>query len=103
MNKLLPDEPKFIQNATATQKWLSGIAVSMFITVWVTGWNAVVDIFKPDFVQALTYLRMSIALIGIGITSTVGYQRLKNMAEWGIEWWEMYKQVSEFKRRDKRK
>lgn len=100
MNKDIPDEPKFIRNATAAQKWLSGIAISMFITVWITGWTSVSDIFKPDFVTALTYLRMIIALTGIGITSVVGYQRLRNMAEWGIDFWERYKEISEFRNKE---
>lgn len=94
-----PEEPpKFIRNATSTQKWMAGIAVSMFITVWISGWAFVVDIFKPDFVKALTYTRMTIALVGICITSIVGYEQIKKMMDWIVDSWEVYKKISEFKK-----
>lgn len=101
MNPKPPEEPKFIKNATSTQKWLAGIAVSMFFTVWITGFGWVVDIFRPDFVKALQYLRMTIALVGIGVTSIVGYQQIKRMLDWLVDSWEIYKKISEFKNNKK--
>lgn len=94
---ITPEQPRFIMNATATQKWMAGIAVSIFITVWVTGWQIVVNIFKPDFVSALTYLRMTLGLVGITITAFVGYEQIKRMLDWLVDSWEIYKKMTEFK------
>lgn len=98
MNANIPEEPKFIRNATSIQKWLAGIAVSMFIVVYVTGWGWVSDFFKPDFVVALRYLRVGIALFGIGLSSIVGYQQLTKMISWLIDSWEVYRNLLELKR-----
>lgn len=98
MNTNIPEEPKFIRNATSIQKWLAGIAVSMFIVVYVTGWDWVSDWFKPDFVTALRYLRVGIAFCGIGLSSIVGYQQLTKMISWLIDSWEVYRNLLELKR-----
>lgn len=98
----LEEPPKFIKNATSAQKWLAGIALSMFFTVWITGWDVVGNVFKPDFIKALTYLRMIIALFGIAITSIVGSGQIRQMLDWLIDSWEVYKKISDFKR-DKEK
>lgn len=98
MTQKIPEEPKFIQDATSIQKWLAGIALSMFFTAWITGFEWVVTFFKPDFVKALTYLRVTIALGGISVMSVVGYQQIKRMLDWLVDSWEVYKKISEFKK-----
>lgn len=97
MTKPIPEEPKFVRNATALQKWLAGVAVSMFLTVWITGWSYIQDFFKPDFVKPLSYLRVSIALSAIAITSIIGYQQMRWMATWLMNSWEIYKTMLEIK------
>jgi|ERR1700744_23176 len=109
MTKHIPEEPKFIQDATATQKWLAGIAVSMFFVVWITGWGFVAEFFKgtsdkTDFTLALTYLRFTIALIAIGITSIVGYPQIRKMLSWIYDSWTVSKDILEsIKNKDKEK
>lgn len=98
MTKPIPEEPKFVKTATSIQKWLAGIAVSMFIVVVVTGFEFIQNIFKPNFINALLYLRMGIALVGIGITSVVGFEQIKKMMDWLVDSWEFYKKISELKK-----
>lgn len=92
------EEPKFIKTAAAVQKWLGGVAVSMLFIVWITGWTYIVDFFKPDWVQALTYMRMIIALSSVAILSIVGYTQLIRTGDWIIESWELYKRIKEIKK-----
>ena len=70
----------------------------MFIVVYITGWDWVADFFKPDFVTALRYLRVGIALFGIGLTSIVGYQQITRMISWLIDSWEVYRNLLELKK-----
>lgn len=98
MNAKQPDEPKFITNATQVQKWLASIAVSIFFTVWISGWEVIQNIFKPDFIKPLTYLRMSLAFIGITLTALVGYQQIVRMLDWLSKSYEIYKEMLEVKK-----
>lgn len=99
-NPPIPEEPNFIKNIEALQKVLSGIAVTMFFITWITGFDFVKDIFRPDFVLVLTILRVSIATVSLSITSLVGYNQLRKMFIWGIDSWEIYKQMLELKKKD---
>lgn len=101
MTQKLPDDPKFIQNLTSVQKWLATIALSMFFTTWITSFDWVINFFKPDFVKALTFVRMSIALSGIVIMGFVGIPQIKKMIDSLIEYWEIYKKISEIKEKGK--
>jgi len=98
-NKPIPSEPNFIKNIEALQKVLSGIAVTMFFIVWITGFDFVKDIFKPDFVLVLTILRVSLASVSLVITSLVGYNQMRRMISWGIDSWEVYKDLLEIKKK----
>lgn len=103
MTKPIPEEPAFIRNITSFQKVLASIAVTMMITAWVTGFNFISDFFKPDFVEALRYLRVGMALMAITLTSVVGYQQLKSMLNWLADSWEVYKNLMELKRNKDKK
>lgn len=76
MTQPIPEEPKFVKNINYLQRILAGIAVTMFLVVWLTGFNFVIDIFKPDFVKALTILRVTIALVAFSISSILGYRQI---------------------------
>lgn len=97
MTKPIPQEPRFVTNITALQKILAGMAVSMFLTVWITGWSYIEDFFKPNFITPLTYLRVGIALAAIAITSVIGYQQMKWMATWLLDSWQVYRSMLEFR------
>lgn len=96
----LPEEPQFVKNITSLQKLLAGVAVSMFFTVWVTGFDFVKDIFKPDFIKLLTWLRVAITLSGIAITSVVGYPQIMRMINWFVQNYELYQEMSALKRKN---
>lgn len=98
-NPPIPPEPNFIRNIEALQKVFASVAVTMFLVVYITGFDFVKDIFKPDFVLVLTVLRVSIATVSFILTAVVGYKQFKRMLTWAIDSWEVYKQMLEFKRR----
>lgn len=80
-----PTEPNFVKNITYVQKILSGVAVTMFLMVWLTGFNFVTEVFKPNFLNVLATMRMVLAVIGIGFTSVVGYPQFGKMLAWAVE------------------
>lgn len=102
MTKPIPEEPKFVRNINYLQRMLAGIAVTMYLVVWAMGWAFVVDIFKPDYVKALTFTRVGIALFAMVITSILGYQQIGYIMRSILEIWDFYKKMLEMKR-DKEK
>lgn len=94
----LPEEPQFIKKISSLQRILSGVAISTFITVWVSGFDFVVNIFKPDFVIVLTYLRIGMASVGMMITCIVGGQQLQYMIGWITENYEIYRKITAYKK-----
>ncbi len=102
MTKPIPEEPKFVKNITSLQKIMAGVAVTMFLMVWITSFDLVVNIFKPDLVKFLTYLRVGMAMIGIALASCVGYPQLGILLGAALEMYEFYKKMSEIKK-DKEK
>lgn len=104
MTKPIPEDPKFITNATALQKWLAGIAVSMLITAYVTGFDVIQNFFKPDFVKPLNSLRMYIGLADVLITSILGIMQMIKMLDWLTKSYAIYKEMLEInKSKDKEK
>lgn len=100
-NLPIPEEPKFIKNVEALQKIFAGIAFTMFVMVWVTGWNIVIDVFKPDFVFVLTILRVTIITIAISLSCFVGYTQGRRMIGWAIESWQLYQDALAMKKKGK--
>lgn len=98
MTKPIPEEPKFVKSISAFQRIIAGIAVTMLLMVWVTGFDLVINIFKPDFVKFLTYLRVAMALLGIALTSFVGYQQIGTIMKAILEMYEFYKEMSDIRK-----
>lgn len=98
MSRIPQEPPKFVTNISWIQKVLASIAVSMAVMVWVTGWDIVANIFKPDFLKLLAYLRVSLAFMAIGFTAFVGYHQITVMLKWFIENYKLYNEMKELKK-----
>lgn len=104
MNKPTPpEEPKFIQSIEATQKVFAGIAFTMFIVVWISGFDVIGNIFKPDFVIVLTIFRIVVMLIALSLSGFVGYKQGRNMVRWGVESYRLWQNVMEMKKQKEEK
>lgn len=103
MNEKIPEEPKFVRSITSFQKVLAGVVVTMIFVVWLTSWDMVINIFKPDYIKALTLLRVIIASIALVTTSIVGYQQIGSIMRYILEVYEFYKTMSDIRKGDKGK
>lgn len=97
MTNLQPEEPKFIRSIEATQKVFAGVAFSMFVVVYVAGFDIISNLFKPDFMIVLTIFRIILILIALGLSGLVGYEQGKRMVKWGISF---YQYSKHFKNKD---
>lgn len=102
MTKPIPEEPKFVKNISAFQRLIASVALTTLLMVWVCGFDFVINIFKPNFVMALTIVRVSLAISGIIEVAFVGYPQIGAMMKSILEMYEFYKKMSEIKK-DKEK
>lgn len=99
MDKKIPEEPRFVRNIGSLQKVLAGIVVTMILVVWITSWDTVINIFKPDYIKALTFLRVVISILALGTTSIVGYQQIGSIMRYILEVYEFYKTMMEIRKK----
>lgn len=99
MNKEIPEEPKFVRQITSFQKVLAGVVVTSILVVYITSWDIVIGIFKPDYIKALTFFRVVIAIFALGTTSIVGYRQIGSIMKYILEVYEFYKTMSEIKKK----
>lgn len=71
----------FFQSIGEIQTELMWIAVSMAVIVWISGFDIVQNIFKPDFIKALAIFRMLLAFGSLGILSVTGKKLKQGLAE----------------------
>lgn len=99
MKKEIPEEPKFVRNIGSLQKVLAGIVVTSILVVYLTSWDMVINIFKPDYIKALTFFRVIVAIFALGTTSIVGYQQIGSIMRYILEVYEFYKEMLELKKK----
>lgn len=98
MSQIIPEEPKFVRQITSFQKVLAGVIVTMILVVWLTSWEMIINIFKPDYVKALTLIRVVIASMALITTSIVGYQQIGSIMRYILEIYEFYKTMSDIRK-----
>lgn len=87
-----------MRNISSLQKVLAGIVVTMILVVWATSWDMVINIFKPDYIKALTFFRVVIAIMALGTTSVVGYNQIGAIMRYILEVYEFYKTMSDIRK-----
>lgn len=91
-------EPKFVKTFSYVQKILASIAVSMFFVVWISGWDIVQNVFKPNFENALAWFRMLTMGCALACTAFVGLTQLGSMLQWVVDNYELLKKLKEIKK-----
>jgi len=76
-------QPKkdFFQSIGEIQTELMWIGVSMAVVVYVSGWDSIQNVFKPDFIKALAIFRMLLGFCSLGILSITGKKLKQGLAE----------------------
>lgn len=100
---MLPTEKPstLFSKVESVQIVLASIAGSMFAVVWVTSFDVVINIFKPDYLKALSIFRMSLAMIGLFITALTGLKGIIKLAKFFIELLELYNRLKKTKNETK--
>lgn len=93
-----PEPPKFVTSIEATQKVFAGIAFTMFTVVWISGFDFIGNVFKPDFVLVLTIFRIVAMLMALGLSGFIGYKQAINMVKWAVESYKVWQQIMELKK-----
>lgn len=91
-------EPKFVKTFSYVQKILASVAVSMFFVVWISGWDIVQNVFKPNFENILAWFRAITMGLALGCTAFVGIKQLGVMIDWGLSTYESIKKLKEIKK-----
>lgn len=71
----------------------AGIAFSLFVVAWITGWDIVIDVFKPDLLKLLSYVRVSFVVAGLVLAGLSGPSVIK-LGKFVLEMIEIYKRGS---------
>lgn len=97
MLKQPKEETPVFQKIDAVQMLIVSIAGSMFAVVWLTSLDFIVNIFKPDFIQVLSILRITLASIGLCLAAVSGIKGILKLTSFFVELLEDYKKLKEFK------
>jgi hypothetical protein len=97
MNQTPKETLSWIPKVEAFQLWLAGIVGSISFVVWITSFDFISNIFKPDYIKALGLLRVYLAGCGLIITAFMGIKALiwliKKAAELYSEYRDIKKQI----------
>jgi len=92
-----PKEPNFIAKIEALQFLLCGIVGTIILVVWITSFDFIINIFKPNFLIVLSILRVGLTSLGLVISSLVGIKAALWLLEKALELKQNYKKLLEEK------
>lgn len=101
MNHKLKEPVTFAERIESVQIILCGVVGTIILVVWLTSFDFIINIFKPDFIKVLSILRVGLASLGLIIASLVGLKALAWGFNRGIELRAMYTELTELNKKKK--